>query len=62
MILQTEAGGGEREAVGRETGRPESRLAGQPRRLHAPVHQVGDVHAPVHQVGDAQDGQGSDHT
>ena len=62
VILQTEAGGGEREAVGRKTGRPESRLAGQPRRLHAPVHQVGDVHAPVHQVGDGQDDQDGDHT
>ena len=43
MILQAEAGGGEGEAAGRKTGRPESRLARQPRRLHAPVHQVGHV-------------------
>ena len=42
IILQTEAGGGEREAVGRKTRRPEPWLAGQPRRLHAPVHQVDD--------------------
>ena len=41
MIFQAEAGGGEREAVGRKTRRPEPWLAGQPRRLHAPVHQVG---------------------
>ena len=43
MILQAEAGGGEREAFGRKTRRPEPWFAGQPRRLHAPVHQVGDA-------------------
>ena len=39
-ILQTEAGGGEREASRRKTRRPKSLLARKPRRIHAPVHQV----------------------
>ena len=41
MISQTEAGGGECEASRRKTRRPKSWLAGQPRWIHAPVHQVG---------------------